>query len=116
VDVDRAYRLATQGAPLAGIFECSFAEAAYRNVYDNHPPLAAVTAVVLQKLTEEEELSYHVVLPRWLWRFIPGLHISPLSWVVRNGKGRLPVTVPASLVMRRRWRPVRRTCLSQLLA
>lgn len=89
VDVDRAYRLATQGAPLAGIFECSFAEAAFRNVYDNHPPLAAVCAVVLQKLTEEEELSYHMVLPRWLWRFIPGLHISPLSWVVRKGKGRL---------------------------
>ena len=45
--------------------------------------------MVLQKLTEEEELSYHVVLPRWLWRFIPGLHISPLSWVVRKGKGHL---------------------------
>ena len=49
VDVDRAYRLATLGAPLAGIFECSFAETAFRNMYDNHPPLAAVCDVVLKK-------------------------------------------------------------------
>jgi hypothetical protein len=37
VDVDRAYRLATQGAPLAGIFECAFSETAFRNLYNNHP-------------------------------------------------------------------------------
>jgi hypothetical protein len=89
VDVDRAYRLATQGAPLAGIFECAFSETAFRNLYNNHPPLAAVCDVVLQKFTEEEELSYHIALPRWLWRFMPGLHLSPLSWITRKGKGRL---------------------------
>jgi hypothetical protein len=91
VDVDRAFRLVTQGAPLAGIFECSFASTAARNIYNNHPPLVAVAAEVLKKLTEEEELSYHIVFPRFVWRFIAGLHLSPLSWQVRKAKGRMIV-------------------------
>jgi hypothetical protein len=97
VDIDRAYRIVTEGAPLAGIFECDYATVALRNQYDNHPPLQQVLTEVKAKLLEEEALTYHILLPRFLWRFIPGLHLSMMTWHVRKGKGRLIVD-PSSTI------------------
>jgi len=97
VDIDRAYRIVTEGAPLAGIFECDYATVALRNQYDNHPPLQQVLTEVKAKLLEEEALTYHILLPRFLWRFIPGLHLSMMTWHVRKKKGCLIVD-PSSTI------------------
>jgi hypothetical protein len=88
VDFDRAFRACTAGVPLAGIFECSRSSTWSRERYDNHPPLAAEYESVREKLQAEEKLSFYIMLPRFLAYFIFGLHLSPLSFVWRKGKGR----------------------------
>jgi hypothetical protein len=97
VDIDRAYRIVTEGAPLADIFECDYATVTLRNQYDNHPPLQQVLHEVRRKLLEEEALTYHILLPHFLWCFIPGLHLSMMTWHVRKGKGCLIVD-PSSAI------------------
>ena len=67
VDFDRAHWICMEGAPLAGIFECSFAAVQAWNIYDNHPPLSAVLNTVWSKLTKKEELIYHLLFPCFLW-------------------------------------------------
>jgi hypothetical protein len=89
VDIDRAHRLFTHGSPLAGHFSCSFDNVCRRERYDNHAPLAQVQEDVRAKFAKEEERSYHVALPRWMCFFIYGLFLSPITWVIRKGKGRI---------------------------
>ena len=93
VDYERAYRLATEGAPLQGHFTTSYHSVSRRNL---HPPSEALlneAPALNDKLRKEEQLSYHVLLPRFLWRFITGLHLCLLTFVFRYGdpKGRLCV-------------------------
>jgi hypothetical protein len=88
VDFDRAYQACTQGVPLAGIFECSLSSTWRRERYDNHPPLAEEYEAVREKLRSEEHNSFYVMVPRFLVFFIFGLHLSPLNFVWRKGKGR----------------------------
>lgn len=97
VDFDRAYRICTEGTPLAGNYQCSFESVQQRNVYDNHPGLQEELANVREKLAKEEAQSFHLALPRFLWRFLPGLHLSPFVWAWRKGKGRLCVD-PSSTI------------------
>mgnify|MGYP000010815480 CR=1 FL=1 len=84
VAYDRAWRMVTLGSPLAGNFECTFAATAARNLYDNHPNVANADAEVREKIRKEEHLSYHVLLPRWLWRFLEGLQLCPINWHIRR--------------------------------
>jgi hypothetical protein len=46
---------------------------------------------VRAKLAEEEVQSFHVALPRFLWRFLPGIHIAPMVQAWQKGKGCLCV-------------------------
>ena len=93
VDYDRAYRLATQGAPLKGHFSTSCANVSRRNLKPPSTALLKEAPALHEKLRKEEQLSYHVLLPRFLWRFINGLHLCLLNFVFRCGdpKGRLCV-------------------------
>jgi hypothetical protein len=59
--------------------------------YDNHPPLAAQLAPTRGKLGKEEAKSFHIAFPRFIAFFMPGLMVSPLSWVVQKEKGRIIV-------------------------
>ena len=97
VDFDRARRVCEEGAPLAGHFECKFADMVQRERYDNHPPLTGQADPVRAKLAKEEEKSFHLLLPRFFVFFIFGLFINPLTWVMRNGKGRLCVDSSSSI-------------------
>ena len=97
IDFDRAFRVCTEGAPLAGDYECSFESVRRRNQYDNHPGLEQAWDEVRAKIAKEEAQSYHLALPRFLWRFLVGVHIAPLVWAIRKGKGRLCVD-PSSLI------------------
>ena len=84
IDLERAIHIATSGAPIAGHFECKFDDVERREMYDNHPPLQEALDAVRKKFAKEEGLSYTIALPRFLWGFIYGLFISPLSFVVRR--------------------------------
>ena len=79
-DVERARRLVDVGAPLIGHYSCSYSSVSKRNVYNNHKNVEPVKDLVFQKLAKEEALSYQIVFPRWLWRFIPGLFIAAISF------------------------------------
>ena len=93
VDYDRAERLATLGAPLQGNFTTSYASVSRRNLRPPSEALLKEADGINEKLRKEEQLSYHVLLPRFLWRFINGLHLCLLTFVFRYGdpKGRLCV-------------------------
>ena len=84
IDPDRALRIFTLGVPLVGSYRCPFKVMSARNSYNNHPTLSQEGALdlVRDKFRKEEELSFNVVFPRWLWRFIPGLFLSPLTFVM----------------------------------
>ena len=93
VDMDRAFRLATLGAPLQGKFHTKFSNVARRNQLPPSDALLKEKEALNEKLRKEEQLSYHILLPRFLWRFIYGLHLCLLNFVFRYGdpKGRLCV-------------------------
>ena len=107
IDSDRAFRVLTLGVPLAGNYCCDFAAVNARNLYDNHPTIRTDTNVrnlVREKFRKESELSYSLVFPRWIWRFIFGLFLVPLTFVLpkhANDDGRIchdasnPVPIPA---------------------
>lgn len=84
VDFERAFTIFTRGAPVAQHYSCSFESLELRQRYDNHPPLSEVESEVRAKFNKEERLSYYIMLPRSLWAFIPGLGISPLTFVVKS--------------------------------
>ena len=91
VDSDRAYRACTEGVPLAGDYECSFESVRDRNLYDNHPGLESVYEEVRTRFAKEEAQCFHLALPRFLWRFLCGIHLAALVWAIRKGRGRLCV-------------------------
>jgi len=84
INFERTFRAMTLGVPLAGNFRCSFTSVSTRNQYDNHATIKTpdVRQAVLKKFIKEEDLAYNVVLQRWLWRFIPGLFLNPLTFVM----------------------------------
>jgi hypothetical protein len=86
VDIDDAMKLLVYGVPLEMHHECTYADLARREAYDNHPPIVDAVDESLANFSKEEQLSYQLLLPRFLWRFIPGLHISPINWVTQTGK------------------------------
>ena len=81
VDYERAYTMFTRGAPVAQHYQCSFQALELRERYDNHAPLSDVEEQVRTKFNKEERLSYYVMFPRSMWAFIPGLGISPLTFI-----------------------------------
>ena len=84
IDPDRTLRIFTMGSPLVGDYKCAFDVVSARNIYNNHPTLQVEGALdlVRDKFRKEEELSYNVVFPRWIWRFVHGLFLSPLTFVM----------------------------------
>ena len=100
-DYDRTYRLATEGAPLQGIYgeDTTYASLAQRNLRPPTPALLEEAPAIHEKLCKEEQLSYHVLLPRFLWHFIYSLHICLLTFVRRHNdpKGRLCVDPSSTL-------------------
>jgi hypothetical protein len=86
INFDRAVRLATEGVPLAGHFECSFAAVKQREHHDNASLPPEAIAHGRKKFTKEEKLSYHILFPRFIWAFIPGLFLSLITWIAPKGR------------------------------
>jgi hypothetical protein len=71
--------------------------------YDNHPPARAAADDVRKKFAAEEANSFHVAYPKFTTVFIPGLMLSPISWIIQKGKGlsTLPLgCLPVTLELR----------------
>ena len=84
VDFDRAIAIAVGGAPIQGILQTEFSHVQDRERYDNHRSLHQVVDSVRQKFAKEESLSYQIAFPRFLWAFIDGLFISPITFVQKD--------------------------------
>jgi hypothetical protein len=97
LDCDRLIAIMREGIPLQGKFECKRDDLLRRLEYDNHPPLQKVLSDVRQAFAKEEAASYHIHLPRFVSRFIYGLFLCPISWVIRKGKGRLVIDASTKL-------------------
>jgi len=54
------------------------------NLYDNHLTVRTpeVRQAMKTKFVKEEDLSYNMVFQHWLWHFIPGLFLNPLTFVM----------------------------------
>ena len=97
IEYDLALEACTAGVPLAGHYTSRYIHAAKRVDYDNHGPLKEKEADVRVKFGKEEVNSFHLPLPKFLAYFINGLMISPLSWVIQKGKGRIIVDSSTNL-------------------
>ena len=102
VDLDACFKMFTMGAPSKHFLTATFDDVWQRERYDNHPPLQEVLDQVESKFNKEERLSYHVLLPRSVWAFIPGLIISPLNFIQRPGdaEGRICVDPSTKLPLK----------------
>ena len=101
MDFNRAVRVATEGVPLAGRFECQFASVRKHERHDNGSLATDVLAAVRKKFTKEEKLSYHILFARFMWAFLPGLFLALITWVPPKGqpgdKGRMCVDLSTIL-------------------
>ena len=86
VDFDGAINIVYNGVPNQADFKCSFADVERRNLHNN-ARLGAVADSVLEKFRKEEKLSYHIMLPRFIWRFIDGLFLAIISFVPPKADG-----------------------------
>lgn len=84
INTDRAFRICTQGVPLAGDYSCSYDAVAARNLYNNHPTLSADGAIdlVRKKFRDEEKGSFIIAFPRWVFHFVFGVFLLPLTFVM----------------------------------
>jgi hypothetical protein len=97
LDFSLSQRAYTEGVPLRGHFLCSSRDTRAWIAYDYHPPVGANREAVRKKFADEEANSFHIGFPRFLAMFIPGLFVSPISWVVQKGKGRIIIDASSRL-------------------
>lgn len=84
-DYDRAFRACTEGVPLTAHYVSDNHSCAERNQAQLSQDLRQNEADVDETLRKEEKLSYHVIFPRFLWRFFPGLFLSIFRVAYRWG-------------------------------
>ena len=97
LDCDRLLAIHQDGVPLQGQFECKREDLLARLKYDNHPQLKTAIDDVRAAFTKEEASSYHIHFPKFLARFIFGLFLCPISWLIQKGKGRLIIDASTKL-------------------
>jgi hypothetical protein len=84
-DYPRAFQACTQGVPLKGNYISNFTSCYHRAVAPLSADLTKNAEAVDEQLRKEEKLSYHVILPRFLWQFFPGLFLSIFRIAYRWG-------------------------------
>ena len=73
-----------QGCPLAGHYHCSFDSVLQRNLHPLSKDLKKEAKSVDERLRKEEKLLYHILLPRFLFRFLFGLHLALFQVAYKN--------------------------------
>jgi len=80
------HALPPRAFPSAGHFECSFDSVKQRERHDNASLTPDAIAHVRKKFTKEEKLFYHILFPRFIWAFIPGLFLALITWIAPKGR------------------------------
>jgi hypothetical protein len=84
-DYERTFRACTEGVPLKANYLSDFTSAEKRNSSPLSPDLVQNEGDVDETLRKEEKLSYHILMPRFLWRFFGGLLLSIFRVAYRWG-------------------------------
>ena len=69
-----------------------------RNLYDNHASVGAHADAVYKKIVSECNNHFLIAFPRWIWRFIHGIFLSPIDFVSRKSKGRVVVNPSTHII------------------
>lgn len=84
-DYPRALQACTQGLPLKANYFSSYDSCQVRESAPLSADLSTNAAAIDEQLRKEEKLTYHVVLPRFLWGFFPGLFLAIFHVAYRWG-------------------------------
>jgi len=84
VNFPRAMRVLQQGCPLAGHYHYSFDSVLQHNLHPLSKDLQKEAKSLDKRLQKEEKLYYHILLPRFLFRFLFGLHLALFQTAYKN--------------------------------
>ena len=98
-DYGRTYRACTEGVPLKAAYVSDYPSCALRNTAPLSADLSANAADVDETLRKEEKLSYHIIFPRYLWRFISGIFLCIFRVAYRWGDPKPRLCVDPSTVL-----------------
>lgn len=101
-DYHRTMRACAEGVPLVAQYKSDFASCSHRNRAPLSADLVANSDDVTETLRKEEKLAYHIILPRFLWRFLPGLFLSIFRVAYRYGDPKPRLCVDPSTTLTRR--------------
>ncbi|GKY98113.1 hypothetical protein MPSEU_000769100 [Mayamaea pseudoterrestris] len=80
IDFEAALQAVDEGVPGISRFRCPIRDVARREREDNRG-LEHCWEEIMDKYWKEEKLSYHIMFPRFLWKYIPGLFIALISYI-----------------------------------
>ena len=98
---DKTQHLFHHGFPQVANYACNRSDTLRRNLYDNHSSITPHIQTVLEKVATDVNKSYAIALPRWLFRFVDGLHLNPIGLLLREVNGKTKARIindPATLV------------------
>lgn len=84
-DYERTHQACTHGVPLKSKYKSDYPSCSYRNTAPLSADLRQNADDVDETLRKEEKLSYHILLPRFLWRFFHGLLLAIFRVAYRFG-------------------------------
>ena len=73
-----------QGCPLAGHYHCSFDSVLQCNLHPPSEDLQKEAKSVDERLRKDEKLSHHILLRRFLFHFLFGLHLALFRIAYKN--------------------------------
>ena len=83
--------------PLSAAHVCRRDDVSARNLYNNHSGALKASEAVMKKIVTASNNHFVLVFPRWVWRFIYGLFLSPIGFIERKHNGRVVVDPLAHL-------------------
>lgn len=75
------------GFPMDKEFRCKLKDVKLRNLYDNHSSLDPHQDLVRHNIAKDVQKSFVLCFHRWLFRFLHGLHLSPLGVLIKERYG-----------------------------
>jgi hypothetical protein len=84
-DYTRTFQACTEGVPLVAHYKSDYESCVQQNLAPLSNDLKQNADDVNETLRKEEKLNYHIIFPRFLWRFIPGLLLSIFRVAYRYG-------------------------------
>ena len=77
------------GFPMQKEFKCKLKDVKLRNLYDNHSSIGPHQDKVRTNIAKDVQKSFVLCFHRWLFRFLHGLHLSPLGVLIKERYGQL---------------------------